>query len=255
MNLREPLTGTVALVTGATSGIGEATALELASLGAWVGLLGRRGDRLEAVAEDIARAGGMALALEADVTSADQVQAAVHRLAETYGRLDIVVNNAGLMHTGPVRSAPDGEWARMVETNLTGTLHVTRAALPYLLEAAQREPREVADLVTIGSTVGLRGAAGAAVYGATKAALHRFSEALREEVTRKHVRVGVVHPGAVDTELLNQVRPEIRPRTEAALAGIEKLQARDVAGAVVFMVLQPRRTSLDEVVIRPTNGF
>ena len=204
------LTGTAALVTGASSGIGAATARQLAALGASVALVARRRDRLEALASEIDDAGGTALVIEADITDRAQAQAAVDRTIDRFGQLDILVNNAGVMLLGPVVGADPEEWDRMIAVNVHGLLHTTHAALPHLLKAADESPRRVADIVNISSIAGRVAWNGYGVYNLTKFGVNGFTESLRQEVTRRHVRVGVLEPGGVDTELGSHNTPEIR---------------------------------------------
>lgn len=246
------LSGTVALVTGASSGIGEATARALAAEGAALALVARRGDRLAALAAEVEHAGGRALPLRADVTDEVQAREAVRRAVAELGRLDVVVNNAGVMLLGPIVDAPTEEWERMIELNLKGLLHVTHAALPHLLAAAKDGPRQVADVVNVSSVAGRRARSGAGVYNLTKFGVGAFSESLRQEVTARHVRVSVIEPGAVATELLQHVRPEVREASTRTIANVEMLQAEDVAEAIRFVVTRPRRASVNEVLIRPT---
>src|SRR5258705_3276326 len=178
-----PLRGTVALVTGASSGIGEATAMALADLGASVAVAARGKDRLDGLAAAIGLRGGTAIVLEADVTDEQQATDAVARTVAELGRLDTLVNNAGVMLLGPATSAPLSEWQRMVELNLLGLLYCSHAALPHLLKAAEDGPRQVADLVNISSVAGRVARSGSAVYNLTKHGVGAFSEALRQEVT------------------------------------------------------------------------
>jgi NADP-dependent 3-hydroxy acid dehydrogenase YdfG len=243
------LDGTVALVTGASSGIGEATAVALAAEGARVALVARRRDRLEALAT---RIGGDAIVVEADVTDAEQATAAVARVVETGGRLDIVINNAGVMLLGPAVDAPYEEWSRMVAVNVDGVLAVTHAALPHLLEAAESSERRVADLVTISSTAGRIARSGSGVYNLTKFGVGAFSEALRLEVTKRHVRVGLVEPGATVSELRDHLRPEQRAAQAERFLTMEPLQATDIAEGVLYMVTRDRRQAVNEILIRPT---
>ena len=246
------LTGTVALVTGASSGIGEATARELARQGAAVALVARRVDRLEDLAERICGDGGTALTIEADVTDEPRAVAAVERCVSELGRLDTLVNNAGMMLLGPVRGAPLDEWERMIDINLLGLLYCTRAALPHLLEAAEREPRRVADLVNISSVAGRVARSGSGVYNLTKHGVGAFSEALRQEVTARHVRVSLVEPGAVATELSGHNRPEVLEQIRGRFDGVERLQADDIADAIAYIVTRPRHVAVNEMLVRPT---
>jgi NADP-dependent 3-hydroxy acid dehydrogenase YdfG len=246
------LEGTVALVTGASSGIGEATARSLAAEGATVAIAARRHDRLDALAADIQGKGGRALAIAADVTDEAQAREAVERTARELGRLDIVINNAGVMLLGPIVDAPLEEWERMVHLNVLGLLYVAHAALPHLLRAAEGEPRRVSDLVNVSSVAGRAARSGSGVYNPTKFGVGAFSESLRQEVTRRHLRVSVVEPGAVKTELTDHLRPEIKEQSKALFANTERLEAEDIADAITYIVTRPRRVAINEVLIRPT---
>lgn len=246
------LSGTVALVTGASSGIGRATARTLAAEGAAVALVARRADRLTALAAEITAAGGTALAVEADITDRSQAQDAVARTVAELGRLDILVNNAGVMLLGPIEGAPIGEWDRMVDLNLTALLSMTEAALPHLLAAADSDPRRVADVVNISSTAGRQVKRGSGVYNLTKHGVGAFSESFRQEFSRRHLRVGVVEPGAVATELRDHLRPEIRELQEQRMSTMEPLQAQDVADAIRYIVTRPRHQTVNELLLRPT---
>ena len=246
------LTGTVALVTGASSGIGEATAKRLAAEGAAVAVAARRVDRLERLVEEIDDAGGRALAIESDVTDRAQAEALVERTVTELGRLDTVVNNAGVMLLGPALEAPIEEWERMVDLNLKGLLYVAKAALPHLLRHADEEPRMVTDLVNISSVAGRRARAGSAVYNATKHGVGAFAEALRQEVTERHLRVSLVEPGAVSTELASHNRPEVQEAMKGRFGDIERLEADDIADAISYIVTRPRHVAVNEILVRPT---
>ncbi len=246
------LDGTVALITGASSGIGVATALELSGHGAAVALVARRAERLESLAAKIRGQGGAALVLAADMTVAEQASEVVERTVADLGRLDTLINNAGVMLLGPAVGAPLAEWQRMVEINLLGLLYCTHAALPHLIEAAAQDPRYVADMVNISSVAGRVARSGSGVYNATKHGVGAFSEALRQEVTGRHVRVSLVEPGAVDTELVSHNRPEIQDQMRQRFASVERLQADDIAGAIGFIVTRPRRVAVNEMLVRPT---
>lgn len=246
------LDGTVALVTGASSGIGEATALALAGRGAAVALAARRTDRLDSLSEQIRDRDGIALALGADVSDEHQAVEAVERTVAELGRLDTLVNNAGVMLLGPVVDAPVEEWRRMVNVNLLGLLYSSHAALPHLLRAAEDHPRGVADLVNISSVAGRIARNGSGVYNATKHGVGAFSEAMRQEVTDRHLRVSIVEPGAVETELASHNRPEIREQIGQRFAGIERLAAADIADAVSYIVTRPRHVAVNELLVRPT---
>lgn len=246
------LEGTVALVTGASSGIGEAAALALAAEGAAVALAARRKDRLDELAKRITAQGGLALVLETDVTKQEQAAAAVEKAAAWRGRLDIVINNAGVMLLGPIVDAPLDEWNRMVALNVQGLLYVAHAALPHLLKAAETDPCKVADLVNISSVAGRMPRRGSGVYNLTKFGVGAFSESLRQEVTKQHVRVALIEPGAVDTELREHLRPEVLQQQQARWEGVEQLRAEDIADAITYIVTRPRHAAINEVLIRPT---
>jgi NADP-dependent 3-hydroxy acid dehydrogenase YdfG len=246
------LDGTVALVTGASSGIGEATAKRLAAEGAAVAVGARRLDRLEKLVGEIADAGGTAVAIESDITDRAQAEDLVERTVKTLGRLDTVVNNAGVMLLGPALDAPVEEWERMVDLNVKGLLYVAKAAMPHLVKFADEAPRLVTDMVNISSVAGRRARSGSAVYNATKFAVGAFSEALRQEVTERHVRVSLVEPGAVITELSSHNRPEVLEEIKGRFGEIERLEATDIADAISYIVTRPRHVAINEILVRPT---
>lgn len=188
----------------------------------------------------------------ADVADQQQAADAVARTAGELGRLDIVVNNAGVMLLGPVEGAPLDEWQRMVDVNVRGVLHVAHAAVPHLLAAAADGPRRVADLVNVGSVAGRVTRVGSAVYNLTKHGVGAFSDSLRQELCRRHVRVALVEPGAVDTELASHMRPEARERLRGRLEGVERLQAGDIADTIDYIVTRPRHMAVNEILVRPT---
>jgi NADP-dependent 3-hydroxy acid dehydrogenase YdfG len=243
--MTKALHGTVALVTGASSGIGEATARALSEQGATVAVAARRKDRLDALAEQI---GGFAI--ESDITDREQAIAAVERTAEELGRLDIVVNNAGVMLLGPIVEAPVEEWDRMVALNVQGLLYVAHAAIPHLLRAAESEPRRVADLVNVSSVAGRRVGAGGGIYQLTKHAVGVFSEALRQEITSRYVRSSLVEPGATESELVTHVRKEVLDQLPANVG--QRLKPEDIADAIVYIVTRPRHVAINEILVRPT---
>jgi NADP-dependent 3-hydroxy acid dehydrogenase YdfG len=248
----EKLGGTVALVTGASSGIGEAAARQLAAQGASVALVARRKDRLESLAREITQAGGRALVIGADISRQDEAIAAVEKTVSEFGRLDTLVNNAGVMLLGNIQNADTDEWERMIDINLKGLLYCSHAALPFLLNAAEESPRRVADVINISSVAGRRARAGAGVYNASKFAVVAFTESLRQEVTGRHVRISVVEPGVVATELTNHMNPENREQMMKPFAGITPLKSEDIADVIVFIVTRPWRSAINEVLIRPT---
>jgi NADP-dependent 3-hydroxy acid dehydrogenase YdfG len=244
------LDGTVALVTGASSGIGRATAQRLAAEGAAVVVAARRQDRLEELAAAIGASGGQALAVAADLTDREQAGNVVQRAVAELGRLDTVVNNAGVMLLGPALTSPAEDWDTMIALNVQAQLYVTRAALPHLVQAAADGPRRVADVVTVSSTAGRVARPGAGVYALTKFGVAAFSESLRQELISQRVRVSVVEPGTVDTELVTHNRAEVRAAAERQTAEIEPLRPDDIADAVAWIVTRDRRVAVNEVLVR-----
>jgi NADP-dependent 3-hydroxy acid dehydrogenase YdfG len=246
------LDGAVALVTGASSGIGEATARELASLGAKVALAARRLERLERLAAEIGGAGHTALAIESDVTEQEQAIGAVDRTVDELGRLDILVNNAGVMLLGPIENAPVEEWERMIDLNLKGLLYTAHAAVPHLLAAAEDSDRNCADLVNISSVAGRVARSGSGVYNLTKHGVGAFSESFRQEFASRRVRSTIVEPGAVATELTDHLREDVRETVRERLAKATPLESSDVADAIAYAVTRPWHVCLNEILIRPT---
>jgi NADP-dependent 3-hydroxy acid dehydrogenase YdfG len=240
-----PLEGRVAAVTGASSGIGAATALALSQAGAAVAIGARRGDRLTALAE---RLEGPCVTREVDITDEDRARDFVQAAHDELGGLHILVNNAGVMLLGPVAGADTGEWRRMIDVNLLGLLYCTHAALPLI------ERSGGGDVVNVSSVAGRRAAAGAAVYNMTKFGVHAFSEALRQEALHAGVRVTIVAPGFVDTELQAHTRnPLVLRATERDREEIgQVLTAEDVAGEILHAVNRPRHVCVNEVMVRPT---
>jgi clavulanate-9-aldehyde reducatase len=239
-----PLEGRVAVVTGASSGIGEATARALSDAGASVALGARRAERLEAIAESLE---GPALVREVDVSDEGQVRDFVQAAHDELGGLHILVNNAGLMLLGPVLDADTDDWRRMIEVNLLGLLYCTHAAMPLMAESG-------GDIVNLSSTAGRRADAGAAVYNMTKFGVHAFSEALRQEALHQGIRVTIVAPGFVETELQgHNTNPLVRQAMERSREQIgEVLHADDIAEAIVHAVTRPAHVCVNEILVRPT---
>jgi NADP-dependent 3-hydroxy acid dehydrogenase YdfG len=250
--MAERLEGTVTLVTGASSGIGAATARALAGQGAAVALAARREERLADLAGEITGRGGRALVIETDVTDRAQAESAVARTVAELDRLDILINNAGVMLLGPIENAPIEEWEQMVHLNVLGALYAAHAALPHLLKAAEDSPRRVADMVNISSVAGRVARNGSGVYSLTKFGLGAFSESLRQEFTKRHLRVSLVEPGATATELTSHMREAVREQSMQRFAGVERLDADDIADTILYIVTRPRRVAINEVLIRPT---
>jgi NADP-dependent 3-hydroxy acid dehydrogenase YdfG len=241
------LSGTVVAITGASSGIGEATALAAARAGAAVSLTARRADRVEALAKRIVADGGRAIAIPADVGEEDQATAFVERTHAELGRLDSLVNNAGVMLLGPIEGAPTDEWRRMIHVNVFGVLYCTHAALPLMREQGSGH------VVNVSSVAGRVARAGSGVYNLTKWGVNAFSEALRQECAELGIRVTIVEPGAVATELRGHNRPEILEQISRRFEGVIPLQSTDIANAILYALGQPQNVSVNEVLIRPTN--
>lgn len=239
------LDGTTAVVTGASSGIGEATARALAAEGATVALLARRRDRLEALAADLPRASVHPV----DVTDDDALQAAVTEVVATHGGIDVLVNNAGYGVWGPAAEADLADWRTVVDINLTGVLSATHAALPHL-EKSAAGPRGVADLVAISSVAGRRVPGPASnVYAATKHGVNAFCEAVRQEYASRHVRVGLVEPGLVSSEMTTSGQEHAPDATGRSERGV--LDPADIADAVVYLVTRPKHAAVNEIMVRP----
>lgn len=244
------LDGTVALVTGASSGIGAATARLLSATGATVALAARRKDRLETLADEIGAAGGTALVIECDVTNQDEAAHAVERTVSELGRLDTLVNNAGVMLLGPAEGAPLSEWQQMVELNILGLLYCAHAAIPHLLQAAADGPRHVADMVNISSVAGRVARNGNGVYSLTKHGVGALSESLRQELAKRYVRISLVEPGATATELASHNRAEILESIQSQFG--QTMAAEDIADAITYIVTRPRHVAINEILVRPT---
>jgi clavulanate-9-aldehyde reducatase len=243
------LDGRVAAITGASSGIGEATALELARAGAHVALGARRKDRLDELVERVEAAGGQALALELDVSDEGQARSFVETAHRELGALHILVNNAGVMLLGPVEGGNLDDWRRMLDVNVYGLLYCTHAALPLMREGGG------GDIVNVSSVAGRRADAGAAVYNLTKFGVTGFTEALRQEALQAGIRVTGVEPGMVETELQgHNTNPVVRQAMERARERIgTPLTAEDIARSIAFAVSQPPHVCLNEILVRPTS--
>lgn len=240
------LEGRVVAITGASSGIGEATAIACARAGAVVALAARRENRLEAVAARIRDAGGVATARVTDVSDEVQARAFVEGAHAEHGRLDALVNNAGVMHLGRIEGAPLDEWRRMIDVNVMGVLYCTHAALPLM--TAQRS----GDIVMVSSVGGRVTPPFSAVYCLTKWGIGAFAEVLRKETIGSGVRVVVIEPGRVESELRTHVRQEVLDELGPGFAELVGLEADLVAGTIVFALAQPPHVSFSEVLVRPT---
>jgi NADP-dependent 3-hydroxy acid dehydrogenase YdfG len=243
-----PLSGQVALVTGASSGIGAATALALAEAGASVAIGARRRDRLDELSGQLRERGTAVLPLDLDVTDERSCANAVARTREELGGLDVLVNNAGVMLLGTIVGADPEDWRRMIDTNVFGVLYMTAAAIDGMVEQGS------GDIVNISSVAGRVARLGSGVYNASKWAVNAFSESLRQEVTERGVRISLVEPGAVDTELRTHItQAEAKASSAKYAEGIRQLQSEDVARAIVYVVTQPAHVAVNEVLVRPTD--
>jgi NADP-dependent 3-hydroxy acid dehydrogenase YdfG len=243
-----PLDGKVALVTGASSGIGEATAVALAEAGAAVAIGARRTDRLDALAARLRKTGASVLELELDVTEETACADAVRRTREELGGLDVLVNNAGVMLLGTIVGADTEDWRRMLSTNVLGLLYMTHAAIDGMVEQGS------GDIVNISSVAGRTARKGAGVYNASKWAVNAFSESLRQEVTGRGVRISLVEPGAVATELSSHItQEEAREASRRMAESMRTLQSDDIARAILYVVTQPPHVAVNEMLVRPTD--
>jgi NADP-dependent 3-hydroxy acid dehydrogenase YdfG len=245
---RRPLDGKVAVVTGASSGIGEATALALAEAGAAVAIGARRRDRLDALAAKLRGDGARVLQLDLDVTDEQACRDAVARTRRELGGLDVLVNNAGLMLLGTIVGADTEDWRRMINTNVLGLMYMTHAAIDGLVEQGS------GDIVNISSVAGRQARRGAGAYNASKWAVNAFSESLRQEVTGRGVRVSLVEPGAVATELTDHItQPEAKAGAVQMYTGMRALRSEDISRAILYVVTQPPHVAINEVLVRPTD--
>jgi NADP-dependent 3-hydroxy acid dehydrogenase YdfG len=244
------LDGGVALVTGASSGIGAATARALAERGAAIALVGRRRDRLDGVANEVTDLGAKVVVLEGDLTDPERVEDMVQATIDRLGRLDILVNNAGIMLLGTALHTTTEDWDRMVALNVSAMLHVTHAAVPYLIDAAVTSPRGVSDIVNVSSTAGRVARPSSSVYNLTKFGTNGFTESLRQELLAERVRVSVVAPGTVDTELVDHLGGSIRDAARRQVDSIEPLLPDDIADAIGYIVTRDRRVAVNEMLIR-----
>jgi NADP-dependent 3-hydroxy acid dehydrogenase YdfG len=238
--------GKVVVITGASSGLGEATARFLSAQGASLVLGARRLDRLGALADELSRRGGKALALPMDVTQCDQVKRLVDAAVQTCGRIDVMINNAGLMPQAPLERLKIDEWNRMIDVNIKGVLYGIAAALPHMKQ------QKAGHFINVSSVAGHRVGPGFAVYAATKHAVRALSEGLRQEVKPYNIRTTVISPGAVATELPNTVTdPQATERIRKFYADVA-IPAESFARAVSFAMSQPEEVDVNEILFRPT---
>jgi NADP-dependent 3-hydroxy acid dehydrogenase YdfG len=246
--MTKPLSGLVALITGASSGIGDATARALGAAGADIAIAARRNDRLEALAKDMQKQGVNVFAIPADLVHEEENRRIVGDTEDHFGRLDILVNNAGVMHLAPVESANIDDWRRMLELNVLALMVSSQAVLPGMRN------RGGGHIVNISSTAGRISNATASGYSASKFGVNAFSEALRKEIYKDNIRVSVIEPGAVATELREHVLHEpTRKAVNSWAEAMRQLQPEDIANAVLYCVTQPAHVNVNEILIRPTD--
>ncbi len=241
------LEGKVAIITGASAGIGEATAIALAAEGVKVVLVARRSDRLHAVAEKILATGGEALAIVADITDSTQIHSVVEKTKTVWAQIDILVNNAGIAVVGEIAQSNPDDWRRMIDLNVIALMNFTHAVLPLL------QSQGSGHIVNISSVAGRTVRSGIGGYNVTKWGVNAFSEALRQEVSHQNIRVTVIEPGLVNTEINDHITdPIARQRSEERRKSITPLESEDIAAAIVYAVTQPTRVNVNEILIRPT---
>jgi len=241
------LDGKVAIITGASSGIGKATAIALAAEGAQVAIAARRGDRLHDLAKQIEASGGKALPIVTDITDEAQVNDLIHKTHSVLGRIDILVNNAGIGALGTIEEGDPAEWRKQFDLNVLGLLYAIHTVLPIF------KAQGVGHVVNLSSVAGRTARAGVGVYNATKWGVNALSEALRQEVHKHNIRVTIIEPGLVATEFIDRITdPAARQSIEARFKALTPLQPEDIAGAIVYAVTQPPHVNVNEILIRPT---
>ncbi len=247
--MTDSLKNKVAIVTGASSGIGEATALRLARAGATVVLAARRVERLEAVASSIEQSGGTALAVTTDVTDSMSVQEMARKAREAFGRIDILINNAGIMPLSPISKLKVEEWDRMIDVNIKGVLHCIAATLPSMLEQGSGH------IINVSSVAGRRPFPSGTVYSATKFAVRAISQGLRLELSpTEKIRVTDIEPGVVTTELTQHITDRETADGFTANWGDKRaLHSEDVAETILFVLSQPDHVNINEILVRPTD--
>lgn len=241
------LSGKVVIVTGASSGIGEATAIALTAEGAKVVAVARRSDRLESLAERIRTQGGTLHSITADVADEAQVRDVVAKTREKFGRIDSLINNAGVMLLGPIDGADTEDWRRMININVLGVMYATHAVLPMM------KTQQKGHILNVSSVAGRVVAPYGAVYCATKFAVGAFSESLRQQVCKDNIRVTIIEPGVVTTELVQHItHAETKNMAEEFYGSMKTLESEDIANAIVYALTQPAHVSINEMLVRPT---
>ncbi|WP_454796542.1 SDR family oxidoreductase [Novosphingobium lindaniclasticum] len=241
------LAGKVALVTGASSGIGEAAALCMAEAGAAVVVCARRAERLAGLVSRIEAAGGRAIAIPGDMTVEEDARGAVEKTVAAFGRIDILVNSAGIMEAGGIENCDTAIYRRVIDINLMGTVYTSAAAVPHMLEQG------VGDIITISSLAGRKGGPMTSAYSASKHAVNFMTDGMRQELGGRNIRVTTLMPGATETEVADSISdPQWRSAIKAHVSKDGAVKPRDIGEAVVFILAMPRRTNISEITIRPT---
>lgn len=241
------LAGKVALVTGASSGIGEAAALCLAEAGATVALCARRVDRLSGLVAQIEAVGGKALAIPGDMTVEEDAREAVEKTVAAFGRIDILINSAGIMEAGGIENCDTAIYRRVIDINLMGTVYTSAAAVPHMLGQGG------GDIITISSLAGRKGGPMTSAYSASKHAVNMMTDGMRQELGGKNIRVTTLMPGATETEVADSISdPQWRTAIKAHVSKEGAVKPRDIGEAIVFILAMPRRTNISEISIRPT---
>jgi NADP-dependent 3-hydroxy acid dehydrogenase YdfG len=241
------LTGKVALVTGASSGIGEATAVAMAKEGARVGIMARRKDRLADLVNKVDGLGENLLQIEGDVSVQSQAAKAVKDTHDKWGKLDILVNNAGIMLLGPFEDVDIREWERMVKVNVLGVMYCTHAAIPLM------KKQKSGHIVNISSLAGRLTSPVSAVYNLTKWGMGGFSDGLRQALTKDHIRMTIIEPGVVLTELTDHIpHAQTKQTTKNWVGSMKALESEDIANSIIYAVSQPEHVNVNEILIRPT---
>lgn len=244
--MTDNIAGKVIVITGASSGMGAAAARHLAALGARVVLGARRTERIEALAAEITQAGGQAKAVATDVTKREDLQKLVDTAVATYGRIDVLINNAGVMPLSPLERLKVDEWDRMTDVNLKGVLYGIAAALPQMIG------QKSGHIVNLSSVAGHKLFAGSAVYSATKFGVRALSEGLREEMAPHNIRVTVISPGAVKTELLEHISEADVQKANQEFVAQVGVPAETFARLVAFAINEPEEVGISEILFRPT---
>lgn len=242
----ENISGKVIVITGGSSGLGEATAKMLSSMGATIVLAARRKDRIDALAEELGSNGGKALAVETDVTDVEQVKALVEAAVKEFGKIDVMINNAGLMPQSPLEQLRIDDWNRMIDVNLRGVLYGIAAALPYMKE------QKSGHFINVSSVAGHVVHPGSTVYSATKTAVRVISEGLRQEVKPYNIRTTIISPGAVATELTHSITDEATAKNINDFYAKTAIPADSFARAVIYAISQPEEVDINEILFRPT---